>query len=57
MGIINYDVDTVNQMEATPPAQSPIGELTLDYIKVLNPELFEGLGKLSEPFSLTLILK
>ena len=51
MGIINYDLDTVNQVEATPP---PIGELTLDYIKVTNPELFEGLGKLSDPFSLTL---
>jgi len=54
MGIINYDVDTVNQLEATPPSEPPLGELTLDYIKVMNPELFEGLGKLSEPFSLTL---
>ena len=53
-GIINYDVDTVNRLEATPSSPPPLGELTLDYIKLTNPELFEGLGKLSEPFSLTL---
>ena len=54
MGIINYDVDTVNQLETTPAFPPPLGELTLDYIKLTHPELFEGLGKLSEPFSLTL---
>ena len=37
MGIINYDVDTANQLEST--QTSP---------------LFEGLGKMSEPFSITL---
>ena len=54
MGIINYDVDTVNQLETAPSSPPPLGELTLDYIKLTHPELFEGLGKLSEPFSLTL---
>ena len=28
--------------------------VSLDYIKLAKPELFEGLGKLSEPFSITL---
>lgn len=45
IGIINYDVDTVNQLEAS-QTSPPLGELTLDYIKVANPELFEDLGKL-----------
>lgn len=57
MGIINYDVDTVNQLEASPTSSTPpppLGELSLDYIKLANPELFEGLGDLGEPFSLTL---
>ena len=57
MGIINCDVDTANQLESTPnPPTSPppLGELSLDYIKLAIPELFEGLGKLSEPFSITL---
>lgn len=40
IGIINYDVDTVNQLEAS-QTSPPLGELTLDYIKVANPELFE----------------
>ena len=59
MGIINYDVDTANQLESTSSPQTsppPLGELSLDYIKLAKPELFEGLGKLSELFSITLIL-
>lgn len=31
-----------------------LGELALDNIKLADLELFEGLGKLSEPFSITL---
>ena len=54
MGIINYDVDTANQLEDLQAAPPPIGELSLNYIKRGNPELFEGLGKVSEPFSITL---
>ena len=57
MGIISYDVDTANKLESTPSPQTsppPLGELSLDYIKLAKPELFEGLGKLSEPFSITL---
>ena len=54
MGIINYDVDTANQLESTQTSPLPPGELSLDYIKLANPELFEGLGKMSEPFSITL---
>jgi len=54
MGIINYDVDTANQLKDIQAAPPPLGELSLDYIKLANPELFEGLGKLSEPFSITL---
>ena len=57
MGIINYDVDTANQLQSTSSPQTsppPLGELSLDYIKLAKPELFEGLGKLSEPFSITL---
>lgn len=54
MGIINYDVDTVNQLKDIQAAPPPLGELPLDYIKLANPELFEGLDKLSESFSITL---
>ena len=54
MGIINYDVDTANQLEGTHTAPPPLGELSLTYIKQAYPELFEGLGKLSDPFSITL---
>ena len=54
MGIINYDVDTAKQMEDLQAEPLPFGELSLDHIKQANPELFEGLGKLSEPFSVTL---
>ena len=49
MGIINYDVDTANQLDDSQVAAPPIGELSLKYIKQGNPKLFEGLGKLSEP--------
>ena len=53
MGILNYDVDTVN-LTALIPAMPPLGELTLDTIKLAYPHLFEGLGELDEPFSSTL---
>ena len=56
IGILNYDVDTVNQLDANlslsgPP---PPGELTLDYIKHAYSHLFEGLGDLGTPPSFTL---
>ena len=56
MGILNYDVDTVNQLDANlslsgPP---PPGELTLDYIKDAYSHLFEGLADLGTPLSFTL---
>ena len=54
LGIINYDVDTANQLDDSQVATPRIRELTLNYIKHANPKLFEGLGKLSEPFSITL---
>ena len=54
LGIINYDVDTVNQMGDSQVAAPPIGELSFNFIKQTNRELFEGLGKLTEPFSITL---
>ena len=44
-------------LESTQSPQTslpPLGELSLDYIKLAKPELFEGLGKLSEPLSITL---
>ena len=53
-GIIHYDVDTANHLESTQTSSPSLGELTLDYIKLANPELFECSGKLSEPFSITL---
>ena len=53
MQILNYDVDTVN-LTALIPAMPPLGELTLDTIKLAYPHLFEGLGELDEPFSSTL---
>ena len=50
MGIINYDVDTASQLDDSQEAAPRIGELSLKYITQANPELFEGLGKLSELF-------
>ena len=48
MGILNYDVDTVNQLDANPSLSGPPppDELTLDYIKHAYSHLFEGLGDL-----------
>jgi hypothetical protein len=54
MGILNYDVDTANQLESNPEPVAPPGELTLDYIKHAYGHLFEGLGDLRTPLSLTL---
>ena len=56
MGILIYDVDTINQLNAVPGsnASPPSSELTLDYIKHTYPHLFEGLGDLGAPFLLTL---
>ena len=55
MGILNYNVDTVNQLHvASTPSLPPLGELTFDSIKANYPHLFEGLGELGEPYSLTL---
>ena len=54
MGIINYNVDTANQMEDIQIAPPPFCELSLDYIKQANPKLCKGLGKLCEPFSISL---
>ena len=56
MGILKYDVDTINQLDANlslsgPP---PPGELTLDYIKHAYSHLFEGLADLGTPLSFTL---
>ena len=45
MGILNYDFDAVNQLQAFSTASVP----PLDY-----PHLFEGLGELGDPLSLTL---
>ena len=55
MGILKYDVDTAHKLHSTPEASGPPpGELTFDYIKSAYPYLFEGLGELDEPFSITL---
>ena len=54
MGIFHYDVDTANHLESTQTSSPSLGELALDNIKLADLELFEGLGKLSEPFSITL---
>lgn len=46
---------TLNQLHVTStPSSPPLGELTFDSIKVNYPHLFEGLGELGEPYSLTL---
>ena len=46
--------NTIHVTDLNKLAPLPPGELSLDYIKLANPELFEGLGKMSEPFSITL---
>ena len=54
IGILKYDVDTEHKLHIVLelPALPP-GELTFDYIKSAYPSLFEGLGELDEPFSIT----
>ncbi|RMX52804.1 hypothetical protein pdam_00012225, partial [Pocillopora damicornis] len=54
MGIFHYDVDTANHLKSTQTSSPSLGELALDNIKLADLELFKGLGKLSEPFSITL---
>ena len=55
MGILNYDIDTVNQLQASSaPSLPPLGELTFESIKHNYSHLLEGLGELGEPLSLTL---
>ena len=55
MGIRKYDVDTANTLLMAPVLPlPPPGELTFDYIRSAYANLFEGLGELDEPFSLTL---
>ena len=54
MGIFHYDVDTANHLESTQTSSPSLGELALDNIKLADLELFEGIGKLSEPFSIIL---
>lgn len=55
MGILNYEVDTIQQLEATSgPTLPPLGELTFNAIRLVYPHLFEGLGELGDPYSLTL---
>ena len=53
MGILNYDVDTVNQLQASYTASlPPLGELKFESIKHNYSHLFEGLGELGDPLSL-----
>ena len=55
MGILNYDFDAVNQLQAFSTASPPpLGELTLESIKRNYSHLFEELGELGDPLSLTL---
>ena len=55
MGILNYDFDAVNQLQAFSAASlPPLGELKLKSIKNNYSHLFEGLGELGDPLSLTL---
>ena len=57
MGILNYDIDidTVNQLQASSTVSlPPLGELKFESIKRTYSHLFEGLGELGEPLSLTL---
>ena len=59
MCTLKNDADKVNQVEAsqveyTPVPSPPPGELTLEYIKHVYPQLYEGLGELGPPFSFSL---
>ena len=55
MRILNYEVDTTQQLEATSgPTLPPLVELTLNSVGLVYPHLFEGLGELGDPYSLTL---
>ena len=59
MCTLKNDADKVNQVEAsqveyTPAPSPPPGELTLEYIKHVYPQLYEGLGELGPPFSFNL---
>lgn len=55
MGILNYDFDVVNQLQAFSTASPPpLSELTLESIKRNYSHLFEELGELGDPLSLTL---
>ena len=55
MGILKYDVETVHKLHSAPEAPAlPPSELTFDYIKSAYPYLFEVLGELDKPFSITL---
>ena len=59
MCTLKNDADKVNQVEAsqveyTPAPSPPHGELTLEYIKHVYPQLYEGLGELGPPFSFSL---
>ena len=59
MCTLKNDADKVNQVEAsqveyTPAPSPPPGELTLEYIKHVYPQLYKGLGELGPPFSFSL---
>ena len=55
MGILNYDFDAVNQLQAFSTASlPPLGELNLESIKQNYSQLSEALGELGDPLSLTL---
>ena len=55
MGILKYDVDTAHKLHTAPELPTPPpGELTFDNIKSAYSHLFEGLGEMNEPFSITL---
>ena len=47
-------MDTANHLESTQTSSPSLVGLASDNIKLADLELFEGLGKLSEPFSITL---
>ena len=55
MGILNYDFDVVNQLQGLSTASLPsLSELKLESIKHNYSHLFERLGELGHPLSLTL---